>query len=252
MQAKNNTKISDPFSPLAIIGFVIALVSGLAEILSGFGHRWGIWNYRTGFVILRWAAYAAIIAATASLFAAMLTRPGRGRRGFVLSLMGLLTAVVIAGVPGFFWQRAHQVPAIHDITTDMDNPPLFVMIIPLRKSAANKAEYGGPEIAAKQRAAYPDIVPLELSNPPHQAFEQALSAARSLGWRIIDAKEPQGRIEASDTTFWFGFTDDIVVRIAAAGRGSRIDVRSVSRVGKSDIGTNARRIRGYLKKIQQK
>jgi uncharacterized protein (DUF1499 family) len=78
-----------------------------------------------------------------------------------------------------------------------------------------------------------------------------VSAARSLGWQVIDANEKEGRIEATDTTFWFGFKDDIVVRITPTAGGSRIDVRSVSRVGRSDLGTNAKRVRGYLKKIQQ-
>ncbi|MHB9097070.1 MAG: DUF1499 domain-containing protein [Syntrophales bacterium] len=106
-------------------------------------------------------------------------------------------------------------------------------------------------VAAKQRAAYPDIVPLELAVPSSRTFTPAVDAARSLGRHLADANEKEGWIEATDTTFWFGFKDDIVIRITPIPRGSRIDVRSVSRVGRSDLGTNAKRVRGYIKKIQE-
>jgi uncharacterized protein (DUF1499 family) len=55
-----------------------------------------------------------------------------------------------------------------------------------------------------------------------------------------------GLVEATATTFWFGFKDDVVVRVVANAAGSRIDIRSVSRVGQSDIGANAARIEKFL------
>jgi uncharacterized protein (DUF1499 family) len=90
-----------------------------------------------------------------------------------------------------------------------------------------------------------------LSIPPDKAFEQALAAARKMGWVIVDANAADGRIEATDITFWFGFKDDIVIRVTPADQRSRVDMRSVSRVGKSDVGMNARRIRKYLKELKQ-
>ena len=138
---------------------------------------------------------------------------------------------------------------IHDITTDTETPPAFVAILPLRAGVPNSVEYGGPELAAQQRTGYPDLGPLTLQIPPTQAFTHALTAARAMGWEIAASEATEGRIEATDTTFWFGFKDDVVVRITPAGGGSRIDVRSVSRVGKSDIGTNAKRITEYLRRI---
>ena len=72
-----------------------------------------------------------------------------------------------------------------------------------------------------------------------------------MGWNIV-AKDPsQGRIEATDTTFWFGFTDDVVIRITPMGSGARLELRSVSRVGVSDVGTNAARIRSFVKQFNQ-
>ena len=71
-----------------------------------------------------------------------------------------------------------------------------------------------------------------------------------MGWEIVASDPAQGRIEATATTFWFGFKDDIVVRLAAEGTGSRVDVRSLSRIGSSDVGANAQRIRAYLEKVK--
>ncbi len=234
--------------PFALVGFLLAVLAALAAVLAGFGSHWGLWYFRTGFVILAWAAYAGIAAALVSLASAIFTRPGTLRKGFLISIFGLVVGVLVFGIPWSYWRTAQRVPAIHDITTDTENPPRFVSILPLRKNALNSSEYGGPEIAAKQRAAYPDLAPAMLSVPPDKAFERALIAARKMGWVIVDAAE--GRIEATDTTFWFSFKDDIVIRVTRDDRGSRVDIRSVSRVGKSDVGMNARRIRKYLNELK--
>lgn len=239
----------DGWSLVAILGFALAVVSVCAAVLSGLGYQLGWWHFRTGFVILKWAAYGGIVSAAVSIIGCMLTRPGTLRRGLTLSIIGLIAGLLVIGIPGVYWLRAQQVPPIHDITTDTDNPPAFVAILLLRKDAPNPAEYGGPEIASKQHEAYPDLAPLLLSLPSDKAFERALTEARKLDWQIVDAKQAEGRIEATDTTFWFGFKDDIVIRITSANGGSRIDIRSVSRVGRSDVGTNAKRIRAFLRNL---
>ena len=115
----------------------------------------------------------------------------------------------------------------------------------------NPAAYSGQEAANQQHKAYPDIAPLVLDMSPDRAFERSLTAAKNLGWRIISRNEEKGLIEATDTTFWFGFTDDIVIRISPEDKGSRIDVRSLSRVGKSDVGANAKRVREFLKTMKK-
>src|SRR5262249_3769316 len=124
-----------------------------------------------------------------------------------------------------------------------------VAVVPLRAGVPVSVTYPGPETAAKQRAGYPDLKPLDLPVPPATAFARALDAAKRSGWEI-DASDPaSGRIEATDVTPWFGFRDDVVVRVTPTSSGSRIDVRSLSRVGRGDLGMNANRIRGYLEKI---
>jgi uncharacterized protein (DUF1499 family) len=167
----------------------------------------------------------------------------------MLAVAGLLVGLTVVGIPWQMKRTAQRVPAIHDISTDTDDPPRFDAVLPLRKEEPNAADYGGPEIARQQHAAYPDVRPLLLRIPSHQAFTQALHAAEAMGWEIVAADPVEGRLEATDTTFWFGFKDDIVVRVQAQPDGSRVDVRSVSRVGKSDVGTNARRIREYLRRL---
>lgn len=239
---------------IAVLGLVLAVLSLLVVMAAGPGYRWEWWGLRTAFSVLRWGAYGGLAAAIVSLLglaALAVTRSAGHGRAFVSAGLGLILGTVVAVVPWNWRQTARRVPPIHDITTDIENPPAFVAILPLRANAPNPVEYGGPEIAAQQKAAYPDIVPLVLDVPPPQAFERALAAAREMEWEIVDATAAEGTMEATATTFWFGFKDDVVIRITPADGGSRIDVRSVSRVGRSDLGTNARRIRGYLARLRQ-
>lgn len=235
--------------------FIIPLASGLALLsfllllAAGPLHRLDVTAYRTGFTLMRWAAYGGIAAALGILAGLVLLRPTEGR-ALVLAVVGIALAAVTLYVPWSWAQKARRLPGIHDITTDLENPPAFEAILPLRRDAPNPAEYGGPEVAALQREAYPDIGPLILDAPPAAAFDRALAAARDLGWEVVASDPARGRVEATATTTWFGFTDDVVVRITAADGGSRVDVRSVSRVGRSDVGKNAQRIREYLTRLR--
>jgi uncharacterized protein (DUF1499 family) len=236
----------------AAAGCALSGIAVLAAMGAGAGTRLGWWDFRAGFTILNRAAYCGIVGMALSLGGAILTRPGTGRRGFLMAVAGIVLGAVAFGVPWNWYRIAKQVPRIHDITTDTENPPVFVAVLPLRKGAPNSAEYGDPEIAVKQHAAYPDIRPIETGIPPSMAYEYAFDAARSMDWKIVDGNRGEGRIEATATTRWFGFRDDVVIRIVpAAGPGSRLDIRSVSRVGTSDVGANACRIRAFRKKFTE-
>ena len=226
----------------------IAAAAVLLLLVAGPGTRLGLWNFRTGFVLLRWGAYIGILAAGLGLVSLLWRAPGARPGPAVLAIVLGATAAL---VPYRWMQRAQQVPPIHDITTDVERPPEFQAVLPLRAGAANPAEYGGPEIAAQQQQAYPDVVPLVLNVPTEEAFRRALQAAQGMGWEIVAADSSAGRIEATATTAWFGFKDDVVVRVTPEGPGSRVDVRSVSRVGMSDVGANAARIREYLARLRK-
>lgn len=229
-------------------GFALALLAAALEMLSGPGARLGLWHFRTGFTLLKAGAWLGI--AGFVLCQAVLTFSIRTRRGVPkLALAGWLLALPAAVIP-LGWKRlAGRVPPIHDITTDTVRPPPFEALLAARKDAPNPVEYGGAAVASLQEAAYPEIQPKVLPVPAEEAFARSLGAAKALGWEIVAADAKKGVIEATDTTFWFGFKDDVVVRVRAEKDGSRVDARSLSRVGKSDVGANAKRLRKFLAKL---
>lgn len=233
----------------ALFIFFIALLAASAAIIAGLGSRWGWWSFTTGLAMLKIFAYGCVVAAVLSLIGLTWAGLSGSRIGFALALVGLVASLAVTGTLWMWKTKAQSLPLIHDISTDTGNPPMFNAILQIRKDAPNPAEYGGPDIAAKQRTGYPDIVPLVLPVAPGTAFQKALSEAINMDWEIIDANQEKGHIEAIDTTYWFGFKDDIVVRITPEKSGSRVDVRSVSRVGLSDMGTNAKRVRIFLDNI---
>lgn len=225
---------------LAVVAVAVSIVAVALLVAAGPGTRMGLWNFRFGFQMLRWAVYSGAAGAVVALVALI----AGGRRG--LAALALVLGLAAVVPPVLLQRSARAKPPIHDISTDTDDPPPFVAVAPLRRDASNPTAYGGPEIAAQQKKAYPDIVPAVLPVPPAQAFERALQAAKAQGFEIVAAVPAEGRIEATDTTRWFGFKDDVVVRVRPEGSGSRVDVRSVSRVGRGDVGANARRIRAFL------
>ncbi|MGY0797513.1 DUF1499 domain-containing protein [Lysobacter sp. A286] len=230
-----------PRYPLALSVIAVLLLA-----VAGPGTRLGLWAFPTGFKLMSWAAYAGLAAAAIALV--MLLIPRIRRTGTGALVAALLMGVAVAFVPWNGMRQARSVPPIHDISTDTERPPAFVAILPLRADAANPATPAGPEVARAQATAYPDLDTRHLGVPPADAFQRALSTARSMDWEIVAADPASGRIEATATTLWFGFKDDVVIRVEpeVTGSGSQVDVRSVSRVGKSDAGTNAKRIRAYL------
>lgn len=232
---------------IARVAIALSMLAAIALLAAGPGTRMALWDFRTGFTLLRWAARLGMAGAAIAL--AMLLIPRLRRPHGVMLMVALVLGLGVAFVPWNAMRHARQVPPIHDISTDTTHPPSFVAILPLRAGAPNDAVYGGPEIAHQQTLAYPDLQPYLSTRAPQQAFDDALSAARAMGWEIVDSAPAEGRIEATDTTRWFGFKDDVVIRVEASEGGSRIDVRSVSRVGKSDVGTNAQRIRAYLRQL---
>ena len=166
-----------------------------------------------------------------------------------MPVASLCIALVAIAPPLIAFSRAKSVPPIHDISTDTVDPPGFVTLLEVRNQSPNGSAYGGAAIAEQQRKAYADVKPLDVTSPPGETVQRAIDAARAMKWEVMGSDAAAGRIEATDTTAWFGFKDDIVIRVRPNGGGSRIDVRSVSRVGRSDVGANAARIRDYLAKL---
>ncbi len=235
---------------VSCLGLTLSVIGLLGLGASGPGYRWGWWEYKTGIGLVKYAGFVSLAAVVVCLVGLALWYWEVAAQEMTHALIGLVIGACVLGVTLKLKYTLDSLPYIHDITTDTENPPLFVAVLPLRAGAENPAEYGGPELARQQQDAYPDLKPGSVSSPPDAAFPRALQAAKDMGWKIVDSDPKSLRIEATDTTWWFGFKDDVVVRLTPSPTGSRIDVRSVSRVGKSDVGTNARRINAYLARVK--
>lgn len=247
----SGSKLTKFIAPLGLIAAGVAL---LILAAAGIGYRFGLWPFRTGFTLLGVAAWLGLGAAGFSFLAAVFVRKARPRARLWIALAGIILGLGVALVPWQWRLAVAKYPYIHDISTDTAQPPLFVTLLATRADAPNTSDYGGPKVAMLQKAAYPDIVPLILPVAADEAFHRAAEAANYLDWDVAALIADEGRLEATDTTTWFGFKDDIVVRIQPVGdqsNSTRIDVRSVSRVGRSDVGANARRIRAFLEQLQE-
>lgn len=228
---------------------VLAVLAGFLVLLAGPAYRFRWLDLGQAFGLMGFGALAAVVIsglALANLLVRVRSPQARWR---------CLVALVIAA-PAFLgpWSMKHvagQVPPIHDISTDLGDPPALRAAARLRGPGAHSVAYPGGKVAEQQRRAYPDIQPVRLEEPAGAAFDDALAAARGMGWRIVARDRDAGRIEAVATTLWWGFKDDVAVRVRSAeGGGSRIDVRSASRVGVSDLGKNAERIRAFEKRLK--
>ncbi len=234
---------------LRLLALCAAAIGAAMLLASGLGTRAGVWDFRVGLSLLRYAAYVGLAAFALSLTALLVARGSSHRASRAGLFVALLLAGVTFAVPYTLQQRARNVPPIHDISTDTADPPRFVDVLLLRADASNSTEYEGDSLAALQRAAYPRIQPIDVPLSAGEAFGRSLKAATDMGWTIVVADSAAGRIEATVTTTWFGFKDDVVVRIRTREAGARIDVRSVSRVGRSDVGANAARIARYTARL---
>ncbi|HEX4330604.1 MAG TPA: DUF1499 domain-containing protein [Usitatibacter sp.] len=228
---------------LGILALVLLVASGPVT-------RANLWSWQYGLRAYSWAAYTGLAAAGLGLVLSLLAAVPRWRKGAWIPVIALCAGAAALTPPILLFEKAKSVPPIHDITTDPFNPPRFVSLLAARMASPNGAEYGGIAIAAQQQKGYPDIKPAIVKAAPAEAMQRAIDAARALGWQVAASDVATGRLEATDTTPWFGFKDDIVVRVRAEpSGGSRVDVRSASRVGRSDIGTNAGRVREFLSRL---
>ena len=245
---------------LLLLAAVAALGIALLVPVGALGYRVELWDLGTAFGLLRWfgrnealaGAGLVHLAIPLALIALLLAWRNRAR-----TTAGIAVAALLANGASLYTvmsirSLAQEVPAIHDIITDLNDIPQFVAVAALRATGDHPVAYAGSyaqvDVAALQREAYPELQTLHI--PQAGAFERALASAKEMGWAIAAQSAAQGRIEATATTFWFGFKDDIVIRLRPAGANMAVDLRSQSRVGRSDLGANAKRIRQYLQQLQ--
>ena len=231
---------------LPLFAAACAACAFLLLFSSGPGARLNLWTFRTGFAMITAAGYIGLGCAVLAVASSVVSIRRRHFKGILISLLALIVALFAFVIPMYWKVQAQSYPRIHDISTDLSNPPHFVAISSARGGGVR---YGGIDLATQQLKAYPDLKTVVLSMPAGEAYKRALFIARELKWTVVAERPAEGIIEATDTTRWFGFKDDIAIRIVPAGDRCLLDVRSVSRVGISDVGTNAKRIRAFLAKM---
>ena len=227
----------------------------------------GLPDFGGGLVLPLTVALGGIALAIVIIFRVVFGRanaPGIG--GYVAPI----AALFVGGAPMLLVELSassrSEIPPIHDISTDTQNPPQFsAALIDRRGPDANPVHSAGttvredsryPQWAGRplpevQAEAYPEIQPMDFAVEPALVYEAALNTARDMGWKVGTESEAAGMFEATDTSFWFGFKDDVVVRVTALeDGGSRVDARSVSRVGVSDLGANAARLEAFETRLR--
>lgn len=231
-----------------LIGSVIALV---LLFLGPVGTRLGIWGFQTGLLLI---VPAGVLLAAIGLLVGLISLFVSKKRGYAGDPPSLFISIAICAVimvtMGLQFQKGASVPAIHNISTDVSDPPQFTQaIVDLRGEQSNPLEYDADELALVQQGAYPEVKTLQVASDPATTLAGVVRALEDMGLEVVTVDEGLGVVEATDTTFWFGFKDDVVVRVRPAPGGSLVDARSVSRVGLSDLGKNADRIMGLLARV---
>jgi uncharacterized protein (DUF1499 family) len=254
------------------LSVTLAFLLPLYFIIAALGTKFGLFDWRIGFGVMVFQFSLFVIGGVlavglVALGAARRTAP---RQHIGRALLALLVPALAFGWLIYAGAQAQRVPPIHDISTDLSNPPSFSQaVIDARAQVAgvnsldllNKtiptaprfqaAGIAGKPVTDLQRASYPEVQPIYLDMDTAAAVAKAEAAARKLGWTVGLVDAAGGRMEASQTSFWFGFTDDIAIRVVAADQPGmvRMDIRSVSRVGLSDLGANAKRIKAFRLEI---
>ena len=231
-----------------------ALLWGLASAL---GVGLGLWEWSRGLTGVLWSFILAIGAILFGiLFGWRAQKSGIVRPRF-LRWIGMFAAIVYAGWIGTFVLAGMTVPAIHDISTDLADPPAFRELalradnldaVPGEGEAEMQGMNPQQRWVVVHQKAYGDIRSVRINEPVPTVIAKAERLAKARGWDVVVALPEEGRFEATATSAFFRFKDDVVLRVKPTdtGEGSIVDMRSVSRVGVSDLGVNAKRVRSFL------
>lgn len=249
------------------------LVSVLVPVwfaIAALGTKFGLWDWKVGLGFLTMQIgpvilFSAVFLALASLYSVLVVTP---RGGWAMLAVALLVPVAVLGGLGKIRADAAAIPPIHDISTNPAAPVQFSDALmtargegsnPVKPPFENEVAFNpdrlsphmGRNFAELQQEAYPDITTLELDGRSvSDAYAAAKSAVTAAGWTIVTDDPASGVLEATESTFWFGFKDDIAIKVTGTVRGATVDARSISRVGMSDLGKNAKRLRGFLAAVK--
>ena len=244
--------MSERKSRLAAGGLWLGVLALVVLVICIAGNRLELVHFGIAVRGMALAAAIGILAAIVSAIGLILTLVTT-RKGTRVAIAGLVLGVLVAAPVVQQIIVGSKVPGIHDVTTDLDNPPAFKAVVAARGEGSNPLDRAEPEnLAELQQQAYPDLATLAVAEHPGKVFEAALETAREMEWEIVASDPEAGVIEATATTAVMNFKDDIAIRVTETDDGAAVDVRSVSRVGISDLGANANRIRTYLHALRVK
>jgi uncharacterized protein (DUF1499 family) len=235
------SRVATLASHLGVAG-VLALIAGPLAI------QIGVLSPFVGFRLFLFGGLLGLLALVFGAIGLWRTRAAAGREGRGRALRGALLGAAIVALIGGSAGSGAGVPAINDITTNPDDPPAFEFAANLPGNEGRDYMYPA-DFAARQRAGYPDLAPIRLPIALPDAFQQSVRAAEALGWVLTFRYPDVGQLEATQTSRIFRFVDDIAVRLRADGETTVIDVRSKSRVGRGDMGVNAKRIEAFRKQL---
>ncbi len=233
-------------------GIALALVAAVLTAIGLAGGRTGLLSSIPAFMSFGIGALLFAVSIIVNLVGLTISKGTAGDASAGRTVIAVAAGILVIGAALSQRPASSGAPPIHDLTTDTANPPAFVAVVPLRADAPNPPEYLDDGTAEEQRQAFPELTTLTIDMPAPQVFAAAEQVVGDLGWEMVEANLPDGRIEATDTTYWFGFKDDVVIRIVGDDERTRVDVRSKSRVGRGDMGTNARRINDFLTALTAK
>ncbi len=232
------------------IALAVAVLLLLGAVFCIVASRNGLINYIQAFTWLDYIARAGAVVLVAALVLFAISLFSRAGGAAYSGIATILLAAMVGSGSMYFNQAAPpEGPLMNDITTDLEDPPEFDAVVPLRPRGSNSVEYPGPETAANQRRVHPEVRPVMTDLPPEEAFERALEVGEAMGWNIVAQDASTGIFEAVATTTFFRFKDDVVVRVRPTAEGSRVDLRSHSRIGLSDLGKNAARIMEFRERF---
>ncbi|MGV8998351.1 MAG: DUF1499 domain-containing protein [Parvibaculaceae bacterium] len=238
-------------SKLALWGLRVAILALVVLVVSILALRYELLAFRVPLLGIAVAGLLGFVGLVLSLIGLIITLGGK-RTGTLGALVGVIIAVVAMVPFTTSYVKGSKVPRIHDISTDLVSPPEFVAIVPLR-AGANPLDRKDPaDLSDLQAKAYPTLVTQEFNVPAGVVFDAARGVAHDMGWEIVASTPDTGLIEATATTGLLRFKDDVAIRVVENGSATKVDVRSVSRVGQSDLGTNAARIEAFLAALKAK
>ncbi|QTD57535.1 DUF1499 domain-containing protein [Parasphingorhabdus cellanae] len=236
---------------------VLALAAVIVFFGAAFGAGIGLWGWQAGLGALPWTGLVALIALIIAIIGIILDRRKDRKTRWPLLGLGTIVSLGFIGYLASYAITIASLPAIHDITTDLADPPQFSALtlradnwdnIPGADDSAMRGMNPRQRWATVHQDAYPDIRSVRIDRPVSEVIEKAKRLAEARGWEVVSVDPASGNLEATATISLFRFKDDVVIRARSAenGASSIIDMRSVSRVGVHDLGANAKRVRQFL------